>query len=103
MKLTCLVFAMFALLAGCQTGSDPAPSFTAEAAQHTGHSAATLREGRFLFVRRCIECHSLPVVSRYSTEEWPALVSRMSARADLKPAECDAITAYLVTLRRLHR
>jgi mono/diheme cytochrome c family protein len=103
MRTICLVFAGLALLTGCQTGSDVVPLIAAEAAQRSGQSAGTLREGRALFVNRCIECHALPIVSRHRAEEWPALVTKMSARADLKPAETDAITAYLVTLRRLQR
>lgn len=44
----------------------------------------TLQEGRTLFVSRCIECHTLPVVSRYDPVAWPWLVNDMSARAGLK-------------------
>src|SRR5437762_1451769 len=101
MKSIRFTFTAFVLLTGCQTGSDIVPLITAEAARHSGQSASTLREGRFLFVRRCIECHALPVVSHRRAEDWPDIVASMSARADLKPAEGDAIIAYVVTLRRL--
>ena len=60
---------------------------------------ATLRDGRTLFVSRCIECHTLPMVSRYSAGEWPNLVDKMSGRADLKPGERDALVAYLRAAR----
>jgi cytochrome c2 len=103
MKSTRLAFTAFVLLTGCQTSTDTAPLITTEAARHSGQSASTLREGRFLFVRRCIECHALPVVSQHNAEEWPAIVTRMSARADLKSAERDAIIAYVVTLRQLRQ
>jgi mono/diheme cytochrome c family protein len=101
MKSIRLACTAFVLLTGCQSGNDTVPLITAAAARHSGQSAATLREGRFLFVRRCIECHALPVVSHRRAEDWPNVVARMSARADLKPAERDAIVAYLVTLRQL--
>src|ERR1700731_5413822 len=101
MKFIRLAFTAFVLFTGCQTGSDTVPVITAEAALHSGQFTSTLREGRFLFVRRCIECHALPVVSQRRAEDWPAIVARMSARADLKPAERDAIIAYVVTLRQL--
>jgi len=60
---------------------------------------ATLREGRTLFVHRCIECHTLPVVWHYSVEDWPKIVNSMSHRASLKPVERDAIIAYIIALR----
>jgi mono/diheme cytochrome c family protein len=103
MKSICLVFIAFILLTGCQTGNETVPLITGEAARQSGQSASTLREGRSLFVRRCIECHALPVVSRHRLEVWPAIVAGMSARADLKPAEREAITAYIVALGPLQK
>ncbi|HEY2101759.1 MAG TPA: hypothetical protein VGH08_00755 [Chthoniobacterales bacterium] len=32
---------------------------------------------------------------RYTREQWPHLVARMSGRARLTPGEQDAVTAYL--------
>jgi len=80
----------------------PPPPVTAEwkrdaTKQHV--DLGTLRQGRTLFVHRCIECHTLPVVWHYSTEDWPAIVNSMSHRASLKPAERDAIVAYILTVR----
>jgi len=60
---------------------------------------STLREGRSLFVSRCIECHTLPVVSRYDPVAWPWLVDNMAHRASLKPAEREALVAYLLAVR----
>jgi len=59
----------------------------------------TLQEGRTLFVSRCIECHTLPVVSRYDPVAWPWLVDNMAHRASLKPAEREALVAYLLAVR----
>jgi mono/diheme cytochrome c family protein len=101
MKPILLAFTAFVLLTGCQTGSETVALITGEAARQSGQSEKVLRDGRARFVRRCIECHALPVVSRYRPEVWPAIVARMSTRADLKPAERDAITAYVVALRKL--
>ena len=70
---------------------------TARKGQH--FDLATLREGRTLFVHRCIECHTLPVLWRYSTEDWPGIVDSMSHRASLKPAEREAIVAYILAVR----
>jgi len=70
---------------------------TAKKGQHV--DLAMLREGRTLFVHRCIECHTLPVLWRYSTEDWPGIVDSMSHRASLKPAEREAIVAYVLAVR----
>ena len=59
----------------------------------------TLREGRALFVSRCIECHTLPVVSRYDPVAWPWLVDDMAERASLKPGEREALVAYILAVR----
>ena len=60
---------------------------------------AMLHEGRTLFAHRCIECHTLPVVWRYSSKDWPDIVDSMSQRASLKPAEREAIIAYIIAAR----
>ena len=54
-----------------------------------------LQNGRRLFVSRCLECHTLPRVTKYNREQWPHLVSRMSGRANLSAGEQAAIVAYL--------
>jgi hypothetical protein len=69
----------------------------AQKGQHINRT--TLREGRTLFVHRCIECHTLPVVWHYTTDDWPKLVDSMSHRASLKPTERDAIVAYIIAAR----
>jgi len=61
---------------------------------------AILREGRSLFVHRCIECHTLPPFWYYTTDEWPKLVDTMAQRSHLKPKERDAILAYILAARR---
>jgi hypothetical protein len=58
-------------------------------------AAEQLQNGRRFFVSRCLECHTLPPVARYSQNEWPHLVSRMSSRANLSTGEQAAIVAYL--------
>ncbi len=103
MKFIRLSFILGVLFSGCETGNDVVPVIPAEAARHSGQSATTLKEGRTLFVSRCIECHALPVVSQHRAEDWPALVASMSDRADLKPAERESLIAYLVTLRRMQK
>jgi cytochrome c1 len=63
---------------------------------HPDHvDAGQLQNGRRLFVSRCLECHTLPRVTKYTQEQWPHLVSRMSGRANLSAGEQAAIVAYL--------
>jgi len=60
---------------------------------HVG--AEQLQNGRRLFVSRCLECHTLPSVTKHMRDEWPHFVSRMSGRANLSASEQAAIVAYL--------
>jgi mono/diheme cytochrome c family protein len=62
-------------------------------------SLTKLERGRTLFVHRCIECHTLPAIWRYSAQDWPEIVNSMSHRASLKPAERDAVIAYVLAVR----
>ena|SRR5436853_5439235 len=83
----CLIFA------GCETAN------YAPVVRSPG-PAAQLERGRMLFVHRCIECHTLPAMWKYSTEDWPRIVKDMSHRASLKPDERDAVIAYILAVRK---
>ena len=52
-----------------------------------------------LFVHRCIECHTLPPIWKYSRDDWPKIVNDMSHRASLKPQEREAVIAYILAVR----
>lgn len=96
------IFLAFAcLLASCELTNYVPPvtsqMATARKGQHV--DLAMLREGRTLFVHCCIECHTLPALWRYNTEDWPEIVNSMSHRASLKPAEREAIVAYILAVR----
>jgi len=97
MAVVCLVD-----LSSCGTTSFTPPPVTPELAQ-TGKGQhgdiAMLREGRALFVHRCIECHTLPAVSSHSAQQWPRLIDEMAGRASLKPAERKAVLAYILAAR----
>ena len=90
---------------GCQSDSyAPPPPVTSQMLAASGRKEshadiARLSEGRSLFVHRCIECHTLPAVWQYRSDEWPGIVSSMSHRASLKPAEREAIVAYILAAR----
>jgi hypothetical protein len=88
--LTCLVFA------GCET-ANYAPIVT----MPRKTDATKLQHGRQLFVHRCIECHTLPPIWKYSNEDWPKIVNDMSHRASLKAADREAVIAYILAARNM--
>jgi hypothetical protein len=105
MKKVSIFLVLTCLLLGCGL-TNYIPSVTSQMAttrkgQHV--DLAILREGRTLFAHRCIECHTLPVLWHYSTQDWPEIVNSMSHRASLKPAEREAIVAYILAVRSADR
>lgn len=97
-----LVFAVPALLAGCQSTPTPdAPPSSAAALSSSGSSvdAKTLETGRTLFIARCTKCHVLPKVADHSAAQWPGLVAQMAKRSGLKPAQSEAMVAYILAAR----
>ncbi len=78
------------------------PAVTQELARTSGNKGVTvgqLEAGRRFFVSRCIECHTLPVASRFTESEWPCIVYEMGNRAALKPTEREAVLAYILAIR----
>ena len=75
------------------------PQMVATSSKEEHAGLATLREGRNLFVHRCIECHTLPPLWHYSTEDWPEILSSMAHRASLKPPQREAILSYILAVR----
>jgi hypothetical protein len=87
------------LLLGCESINYTPPPVTSQMSK-TGHlDIAQLRQGRTLFVSRCIECHALPSVAAHTAAEWPRLIDEMADRANLKPAEREALVAYIIAAR----
>jgi hypothetical protein len=100
MKMS-ILFVLACVLASCQLTNYVPPVTSQMATARKGQSVnlAMLHEGRTLFAHRCIECHTLPVVWHYSSKDWPDIVDSMSKRASLKPAEREAIIAYIIAVR----
>ena len=92
------------LLASCQSQFNNAPPpitpAVAKAGSTSGASPNTLERGRIVFASRCIECHVLPAVANYPAERWPRIVHWMSDRAALKPADQEAVIAYILAARK---
>jgi mono/diheme cytochrome c family protein len=99
-KILILVAVVAGLLA-CESVNYLPPATQQMAVEKKGRRVdiATLREGRRLLAYRCIGCHTLPPLWHYGVEDWPEIVDRMSHRASLKPAERDAVVAYIIAVR----
>src|SRR3989442_862868 len=103
MKKISMLSVVVACLLSCQLANYVPPVAPQMAASTRGRhvDVATLREGRRLLVHRCIESHPLPPIWHYALEDWPNIVNSMSHRASLKPAERDAIVAYILAARSI--
>ena len=101
MKKILILVAVIAGLLACESVNyvPPVTQQMAAAKKERRVNVATLREGRTLLVHRCIECHTLPPLWHYRIEDWPEIVDSMSHRASLKPAERDAVVAYIIAVR----
>jgi len=101
MKRILVLLGVFACLAACQSLNYVPPATPQMAATTEGLpvNVALLQKGRTLLVHRCIECHTLPPLWHYKTEDWPEIVNSMAPRASLKPADRDAIVAYILAVR----
>ena len=101
MKKTFVLLGVVACLAACESINyvPPATPQIAGATKGRPVDVALLRKGRTLLVHRCIECHTLPPLWHYKIEDWPEIVNSMSHRASLKPADRDAIVAYILAVR----
>lgn len=94
------------ILASCESTNyvpPVTPQMAASSSRRQDVDLVKLREGRTLFVHRCIECHTLPAIWRYGTQDWPEIVNSMSHRASLKPAEREAVIAYILAVRATDR
>jgi mono/diheme cytochrome c family protein len=97
--LTLAMLVAFVFLISCET-SNYAPRVTSTSAAKRNIDQTTPDHGRMLFVHRCIECHTLPAIWKYSREDWPKIVNDMSHRASLNPQEREAVIAYILAVRK---
>ena len=93
------LFLVSLILVGCETANYAPLVTTSTLRTRQEVDLAKLNQGRTLFVHRCIECHTLPPIWKYSHSDWPKIVNDMSHRASLTPAERDAVIAYILAVR----
>lgn len=91
-------------LTGCGSASFYAPPVTSQlvlAAKRDHVDGRTLTAGRSLFLNRCIQCHHLPEVRKYSAPQLTAIVAKMSGRANMSAEQHDAVLKYLLTIHSM--
>lgn len=59
-------------------------------------TAASVEQGRELFIASCNKCHGHPDVHFKTAEEWPAVVERMRKKADLSEADGHLVLAFIL-------
>jgi len=94
------------VLLGCETANyvpPVTPAMVSAIPSKQRVDMQILDRGRKLFVHRCIECHTLPPIWKYTREDWPQIVNDMSHQASLKPEEREAIIAYILAARPSHQ
>lgn len=90
------------LLIACETSNyvpPVTPAMTSASLRRQHADTAELERGRTLFVHRCIECHTLPPIWKYSRDDWPQIVNDMSHRANLKSEDREAVIVYILAVR----
>jgi Dihaem cytochrome c len=93
-----IALASAALAGGCGAGLPAATDADAARARRTWSdvSVSELELGRHLYATRCSVCHALYQPIRFPAARWRSLVSAMSERARLWPADGEAVTRYLM-------
>lgn len=62
-------------------------------------TAESLYDGYKVFITRCIRCHGLKNVGRYSEAEWGPILKKMVKRAKLNDDEIRNVERYILTER----
>ena len=97
--LSMLIIVVVCLLCGCESVRYYTPPIVTPEMARKDVDLALLQRGRSLFAYRCVQCHTAPSIWYYRAEDWPLIVNSMAHRASLKPAEREAIIAYILAVR----
>lgn len=62
-------------------------------------SAATLAEGRELFVSKCDGCHGHPDVVAIPLTRWPAILADMGPKASLDARQTESVLRFVTAAR----
>ena len=81
-----------------RTSPPVTPAFLAAAKVSTPPQA--LEQGRHLYTNRCTQCHDLDMLDSRTVSGWATMVSGMSRRANLTPAEQTQIMDYITAAQK---
>lgn len=70
-----------------------------EYGQKQGVSDQSLLTGRLTYLNRCISCHGIEPIDRYSMDQWEVIVPEMSKEAKLNDAQTADLLNYIRTAR----
>jgi mono/diheme cytochrome c family protein len=62
-----------------------------------------LASGKTLFEESCVQCHTLPLFTSHTPDQWPILVKKMNrymeqtGKSYLSTDEADAVTSYILS------
>ena len=61
--------------------------------------AASLEEGRQLFLDHCGDCHAYPALGEVDEDDWSEIVARMGDKASLSGSEADLLLQFILVAR----
>jgi hypothetical protein len=59
----------------------------------------SLENGRAVLTSRCVTCHALQPLGKYSKERWQGIVEEMAPRAKLNDTQMRDLLAYIEAAR----
>ena len=67
--------------------------------KYPGASAASLQQGRQLFLDNCENCHAYADLWFYDAEKWPDIMKKMGKEAELTQQESDLVLHFVLTAK----
>lgn len=88
-----------AALGGCASTMTLFPPVTPGMTSSSGKSQAMLQQGRQIYAGPCTSCHVAAPLTKFTPTEWVGIMKDMSERANLSPAQHEAVLAYVLAAR----
>jgi mono/diheme cytochrome c family protein len=87
---------------GCMSLEEMAPSvddrLISQGRQQNVDSQALTR-GREIYLNRCISCHNIEPVGRYTREQWEIIIPDMAGESNLDDQQEHDLLSYIVTAK----
>jgi len=61
-----------------------------------GAAADALARGRAIYLSKCVKCHTVEPIDRYSIAKWQKVLPDMSEESKLTPPQRDELWAYIL-------